>query len=227
MVWAIGLIRPVRVRALVYSLPIPMTLVLAGGTVRVDGAQVVGVLLLVAFLAVTAFLHVRMKAPAVLAVVTAAAGYVLVAWALPARLPLLPCLLAVAGLWLVGVLVRPTPEFERPAPPPLSWPVAAAKLTAVLAASFSMVWLGGLLAGLVVTFPYSGVLVAVEVRRELVAFTWAFTRTAIGLVGFIGGFAAAQEHGTAAGLAAGWLAYAVCAAAVHRLSRSEAVAGRR
>lgn len=92
------------------------------------------------------------------------------------------------------------------------------KLAGVLTATFAVVWLAGLLAGLVVTFPYSGVLVAVEVRRELVAFTWAFARTSIALVAFLAGFAGGQGHGTAVGLVAGWLAFGVCAVALRRPS---------
>jgi hypothetical protein len=300
VVWSISLIRPVRVRALVYSLPVPMSLVLLAGPVRVDGTQVVGVLLLVAFFAATAVLHARLRWPVVPAVVTAAAGYVAAAWALPPHLPMLPCLLAVTALWLAGLRLprpparspappdrkqappgegppssdgsplppdrRPAPTGNGPAPPgngpalhgsgpalhgngpalhgngpalhgngpalhgngPVlpgggaqsrSWLPAVAKLGAVLAATFAVAGLAGLLAGLVVTFPYSGVLVAVEVRHELAAFTWHLSRTAIGLVAFVAGVAAGQGHGVAAGLAAGWLAFAGCALVVHRSGR--------
>lgn len=216
VVWSVGLIRAVRVRALVYSLPIPMSLVLANGKVHVDGTQIVGVLLLVAFFAATAVLHARLHWPAVPAVIVATLGYVAVAWALPHRLALLPCLAAVTALWLAGVLrwrTASAPAADRP-PADRPWVLLLAKLAAVLAATFAVVWLAGFLAGFVVTFPYSGVLVAVELRRELEAFTRAFARTAIALVAFVAGFAAGQQHGTAAGLAAGWLAYGLCAAAV-------------
>jgi hypothetical protein len=218
-VWSIGLIRSVRARALVYSLPIPMSLVLAGGTVRVDGVQVIGVLLLVVFFAVTALLHVRLRWPAVPAVVAAALGYVAVAWALPRHLPLLPCLAVVVGLWLAGTLIRrpPAPAPTRPAP---TWRTAVPKLGAALAATFGVVWLAGFLAGFVVTFPFSGVLVAVEVRRDLAAFTAAFAGNAIALVAFVAGFAAGQDHGTAIGLAVGWAAFAMTLTARRLPARS-------
>ena len=44
VVWAVSVIRSVRLRALVYSLPLPMTLALVTTDHRVDGAQVLGVL---------------------------------------------------------------------------------------------------------------------------------------------------------------------------------------
>ncbi|GAB1692340.1 hypothetical protein [Krasilnikovia sp. M28-CT-15] len=215
LVWAVGLIRPVRARALLYSLPVPMSLVLVGGRVHVDGTQVIGVLLLVAFFAVTALLHLRLGWPVLLADVTAAAGYVAVAWALPAPLPLVPCVIIVVGLWLAGLLV-PWPSPATPAAPRPSRPRAALKLAAVCATTFAVAGLAGLLAGLVVTFPFSGVLVAVEVRRDLAAFTRHFARTAIALVAFVCGFAAGQDHGVGAGLALGWLAYGGCAVVLHR-----------
>ena len=47
-----------------------------------------------------------------------------------------------------------------------------------------MVGLGQLLQGMVVTFPYSGVLVVVETRRDLVEFRAHFARNSLALLAF-------------------------------------------
>ncbi|HYN97247.1 MAG TPA: hypothetical protein VES42_25695 [Pilimelia sp.] len=216
VVWSVSLIRPVRLRALAYSLPVPMTAVLVTGDVRVDGSQLLGVVLLVGFFAVVALLHVRLGWHILLADAAAIAAYIVVAWALPPSVPLVPALLAVVALWLAGWLLPLPPREERQPPRTAILSAAtAAKLAGVLAAALVVVGLGGLLAGLVVTFPYSGVLVAVEVRGQLVPFTRHFARTAIALAAFVAGYAACQDRGTVLALLAGWLAFGACAAALH------------
>jgi hypothetical protein len=82
-----------------------------------------------------------------------------------------------------------------------------------------MVGLGGLLSGLVVTFPYAGVLVAVEARRQLTAFTWHFARVSIALVTFVAGYYLLSGAGEPAALVAGWLGYGVVALALHAAHR--------
>lgn len=229
-VWAVSLIGPVRLRALVYGLPVPMSLVLSGTGQRVDGGQIIGVLLLVAFFATVAVLHVRLAWPVLLADAAAVVGYIIFGWLLPARVPLWPAVTAVTALWAVGLVLahrRPvavppggaardrtsTVDHDRAPVRRTGVRVALAKLAGVFAAALLMTVLAGPLAGLVVTFPYSGVLVAVEVRRDLVEFTRHFAVTAISLVGFLTGYAACQHRGTVVALAAGWGVFLVLAAA--------------
>ncbi|MEV4656373.1 hypothetical protein [Micromonospora sp. NPDC049301] len=72
---------------------------------------------------------------------------------------------------------------------------------------------------MVVTFPYSGVLVAVESRRDLVAFTGHFARNSLALVGFLAAYHGWQETSPVAALAAGWVAFALVAGALHAAAR--------
>ncbi|MEK8110182.1 hypothetical protein NKG94_49460 [Micromonospora sp. M12] len=67
VVWAVSVIRSVRLRALVYSLPLPMTLALVSTDHRVDGAQLLGVLGLNLFFVTVAVTHHRLRWPILLA----------------------------------------------------------------------------------------------------------------------------------------------------------------
>jgi hypothetical protein len=230
VVWAVSLVRSVRLRALVYSLPLPMSLALLAGDGRVDGAQVLGVGLLVGFFAVVAAVHERLGGHILLADAAGVLGYVggaaLVARAGP--IPLLPALAAAGPAWLAVVLAaragagraaaRPAPRADEPG---VRRPGAVlGRLVLVLCAALLMVPLGGVLSGLVVTFPYAGVLVAVEARRHLGDFTRHVARTSLALVAFLAGYGLARDWsagpgGVWAGLAAGWAAFALTAAALH------------
>jgi hypothetical protein len=219
VVGTVALIRAPRWRALVYSLPLPMTVVLATTGLTVDGTAVLGVVALVGFFVVVAGLHTRLGWPILAADVTGVAAYVAVGAVLPDGLPVVPVLAVVGGGWLVLLVIAgrpaartgPTELATRPGPL-----AAAAKLVAVFAAALLMVSLGGLLGGLVVTFPYAGVLVAVEVRAHLSEFTRHFARTAFALVAFLAGAAAGQAYGTVAALVAGWAAFGLAVPLVRR-----------
>lgn len=212
VVWSISMLRSVPLRALVYSLPVPMSLALVGSGVTVDGIQLVGVVLLVLFFAIVAALHLRLRWPILLADATAAIACAAAGWALPRGLPLVPALIGVVVLWLLALAVAPnaTTEPVAMAPARRSVPQSGATLAGVTVTALAVLALGDQLAGLVVTFPYAGVLVAVEVRHQLTAFTWQFARTAIALVAFLTGYALLQDHGVAPALIAGWLAFAAC-----------------
>ncbi|PZG00141.1 hypothetical protein [Micromonospora endophytica] len=159
VVWAVSLIRPLRWRAFVASLPLPMSAAQLATGHHIDGAQLVGVVGLTMFFSIVAVTHHRLRWPILLAA--------------PARLVLILCGAALTGL------------------------------------------LGQLLRGLVVTFPYAGVLVAVEVGRDLPAFCRHFTRNSLALVGFLTGVHLGQDASGAIALGLGWLGFGVVAAALH------------
>lgn len=187
VVWGVGLIRPVRWRALAYSLPLPMAVVLATTTVPVDGGQLVGVVGLVTFFAVVTLAHHRLSWPIALADAAGITWYVALGL-VTARLgpvPFWPALAVVGTLWAATALALHR-RSATPSPPPgprTGHPLA--RLAVIAAAALLMVLLGQSLAGLIVTFPYSGVLVAVDSRRELPAFTRHFAVNSVGLLAFL------------------------------------------
>lgn len=214
-VWVVSLIRSVRWRALVYSLPIPITMMSIATPFHVDGGELLGVVALNAFFVVVAVLHVRVGLHIVVADLAGVLVYLglsrLIAVFEP--LPLPPVLAVVGALWAVATVLFPPGPDEAAGPATRLGPMA--KLGAAAGGSLLMVAVGRHLKGLVVTFPYSGVLVVLETRHDLERFTRHFTRNSIGLVAFFTACHLLREQGRPAALAAGWLAHALCATALH------------
>ncbi|MEU6073551.1 hypothetical protein [Micromonospora sp. NPDC047074] len=234
VVWAVSLIRSVRLRAFVYSLPLPMTLALVTTGHRVDGAQLLGVLGLNLFFVTVALTHHRWRWPILLADLAGVAVYVaLSAVLLAVPVPFEPALAGSVLLWLAAMAVlrrRAGPSDAAPAPVPADGapspgaePVeprrdglsAPAKLAVIFVGALLTGLLGQLLRGMVVTFPYSGVLVAIEARRELVEFSRHFARNSLALVGFLTCYHYLQDVSPGAAMAGGWAGFALIAAALH------------
>jgi hypothetical protein len=103
---------------------------------------------------------------------------------------------------------------------------APAKLLIIFVGAILTVFFGQLLQGMVVTFPYSGVLTAIETRRDLTEFSRHFARNSIALVAFTAGYYWLRDSREAVALAAGWGAFAIAALAL-RLARPWSAAVRR
>ncbi|MEU4713258.1 hypothetical protein AB0F73_06290 [Micromonospora purpureochromogenes] len=229
VVWAVSVIRSVRLRAFVYSLPLPMTLALVTTDHRVDGAQLLGVLGLNLFFVTVALTHHRLRWPILLADLAGIAVYVaLSAGLLAVPVPFGPALAGTLALWLLAmVLLRRRARAvaaapERPVDARRDSLPAPAKLAVIFAGAVLTGLLGQLLRGMVVTFPYSGVLVAVEARRQLVDFSRHFARNSLALVGFLTAYHYLQDGSPVVALAGGWAAFALLATALHLPRRRRA-----
>ncbi|MEV4386295.1 hypothetical protein AB0J68_11405 [Micromonospora sp. NPDC049580] len=253
VVWAVSVIRSVRLRALVYSLPLPMTLALVSTPYEVGGAQVLGVLGLNLFFVTVAVTHQRLRWPILLADGAGIAVYVaLSAGLLAVDIPFEEALGATLVLWLAAMLLLRRRARTRVAPATAAGgadaaaageadaaaagPAAAGdadsraetpaegrpdglpallKLLVIFVGAILTAVLGAVLRGMVVTFPYSGVLVAVEARRQLVEFSGHFARNSLALVGFLTAYHYLQDVSSAVALGSGWAAFAVVATALH------------
>jgi hypothetical protein len=213
VVWLVSLIRSVRWRAFVYSLPLPMTIALAGSDFPVDGSQLLGVVGLNLFFLTVTVCHHRLRLPILLADLLGLAVYLGLSAALlrVAPLPFVPVLVGVVGLWLVVMLLLR--RWAGPLPPaPRRHPLPALlRLPVILAGSTVAVLLGEQLRGMVVTFPYSGVLVAIESRRDLVEFSRHFVGNSLALVGFLTGYHWLATGPQPLALAGGWAGFALTA----------------
>ncbi|WP_435207555.1 hypothetical protein [Micromonospora sp. bgisy143] len=227
VVWAVSVIRSVRLRALVYSLPVPMTLALVTTGYRVDGAQLLGVLGLNLFFVTVAVTHQRLRWPILLADGAGIGGYLALSAGLVAvDVPFEAALAGTLVLWVAAMLLRrrrarPSPVAPASAEGRNGLPVLL-KLVVIFVGAILTALLGAVLRGMVVTFPYSGVLVAVEARHQLSEFTGHFARNSLALVAFLSAYHYVQDVSTAGALGAGWAAFAVVAAALHLPRRTPA-----
>ncbi|MFY1616509.1 hypothetical protein [Micromonospora sp. WMMD736] len=226
VVWAVSVIRSVRLRALVYSLPLPMTLALVTTGYDVDGGQVLGVLGLNLFFVTVALTHRRLRWPILLADGAGIAVYVALSAGLVAvDVPFEAALAGTLLLWLAAMLLRR--RRARPVTGTADGSAATGlpvllKLVVIFVGAILTALLGTVLREMVVTFPYSGVLVAVEARHQLSEFTGHFTRNSLALVAFLAAYHYVQDVSTAGALGAGWVAFAVVAAVLHLPRRPRA-----
>jgi hypothetical protein len=215
-VWAVSTIRSIRWRSLVYSLPLPISLALITTSAKVDGSQIWGVVALNLFFSIVALIHVRWGWPILVADALGVVAYIglSITVAAFAPIPFWPSLLAVIVLWISAIFLIPLNGHDTPARPEQQWPGSLVKLSSVFGASLLMVAIGNLLKGFVVTFPYSGVLVAIETRHDLGDFTRHFARNSISLIAYFTGCYVARDRGETIAITAGWVAFALCAAAL-------------
>ncbi|MEO5873817.1 MAG: hypothetical protein ABIS86_00830 [Streptosporangiaceae bacterium] len=217
VVWAVSMIRSLRWRALVYGLPLPITVVLLATPVAVDGGQLLGLVALNAFFSVVTVVHHRLGRHIVVADLAGIAVY-LALGLLTARwgpVPFWPVLGAVTVLWACVTLRLPPPHRDARAQPPPSTLLAAVKLGTVFSAALLIVALGGLLKGLIVTFPYSGVLVVLESRDQLAGFSRHFARNSISLVAYFTAYHLLQDHSQPLALTAAWAAFTAVLLTLH------------
>ncbi|MDR1428162.1 MAG: hypothetical protein LBJ08_10485 [Bifidobacteriaceae bacterium] len=207
-VWVIGLLPSARVKAFAYSFPIPITMATLAAQSPPTSDQVFGVALLVSFFFAVAFGTERLRLRLRPTVVAATVLYALVAAALRAlpEAPFAPSLAAVTSLWLAlawWVLARGHTRTPRqPADPtPFRLGPQIARLAAVGAVACTFVFSIPLLGGFAVTFPYSGVLVAWELKADRFEFAQRFLVNSVALLAF---FAALRYSGS---LVAAWAAF--------------------
>lgn len=186
-----------RLKAIIYALPIPITLVLISTGGAVNSSHVIGLLLITLFLWIVHFGY-RLGLPILAAdllgtVVYVGAGWLLVTFTRP------PFALAVAlyaCVWLGFCLVCRRGHAGAAAEPSRVHP--ALKFAGVSLLAFGLLSVKNLLGGIIVTFPFSGVFAVVEGRSILGTMALKFTQNSIAIL-----FLFVTVHLTGA-LALGW-----------------------
>jgi hypothetical protein len=186
-------VRSPRLRATLYSVPIPITIALVAGSPSQPSGQYLGVVLLVAFMYAVAVLH--RLAGRTLAVAGALLVYLGIAAALHHWVVIPSWLafgLAVVALGSLQVWNRlhPLTGADTPAqgPPGL---VEYGTVPLVTSGTWA---LGSVLGPFLVTFPYSGVPTTLAIRSGWLEFAVSFANQAWLLLGFLGAFHVGREQ---------------------------------
>ena len=209
-----SVLRNPAVKALVYSLPLPLSIALLATGGHVGGSNVAGLGLLVGFLWLVRLVYGWTGSIAV-ADLLGAGAYVGLGWWVSRFHPEFAVSATVFGLlWLIfASMPRPLPAVVAT----LSPVDVRAKGVVVFGLSLLLLSARSLLAGAVVTFPYSGVFAVVEVRDNLEQLAAVFTRNSIAMLSLLAAMRATQPSvGLWAALAIGWLVYLPVLAAVRR-----------
>ena len=209
-----------QLRATIYSLPLPITIALIATNGKITASNVFGLALLCGFLWLVYYLHYIRKLSILLSDIVAAVLYILVGYVIvkTTNLPieLVMVVYVVAWVSLVYLLSRRTlHESAHNYPAKLS-PAAKGTVTAVL--SFGLLSLKDALAGIVVTFPFSGVFAVVEARAHLATLASVFTRNSIAILALFFTVYMLQNHlSLLPRIAFGWIVYLAILSIVQRI----------
>lgn len=205
----IASVKSTRTKALIYSLPIPMTLALIATGGKVDSTHITGLVLVTLFLWFVTFLRSRgfhiLVADVLAALVYVAVGYLIVTYTE------IPMFIAVAGyalVWLLFVSMYREKKFhESKKKVAKISPIVKFPIVSIVA--FALLNIKSLLAGVVVTFPFSGVFAVVETQNMLRTLASTFTRNSLGMLAFFTTIYFLNDLDLAMKLVIGWAVYLI------------------
>lgn len=223
VVWAIGVFTDPQRRALAYSLPIPITIVLVSTGDPVLPGHLAGVVLLVAFFRTAAWLRTRTHSSMIVIVPAAVLTYVVGSlgvahwWKLSLPASLASCLIVIVFWTLRDGRSRPALPRQDDDGSVASRLLDPGRLMVIVLAAAGAAALGGTLGSLVVTFPYSGLPLIIDSRSMLSGLARGVTHNAVALIGFFTVIDLVQDIvSRPAALVLGWVGFAVIAVLLHR-----------
>jgi hypothetical protein len=173
-----------RTKALIYSLPIPITIALIATNGIVTTSNIIGLALICGFIYLTYILHTIMRLHIIVSDVASAAAYIGIGYLLikTFHISFLTSVITYLVLWLIGMfLLRNHQVVENPRHPSAISPLTKTGVTTVV--GFIMFSLKNVLSGIVVTFPYSGVFAVIETRSNLQIMSRIIFRNSAAILG--------------------------------------------
>lgn len=212
-----GAFRTARLRALLYSLPIPITIVLVSTKDEISEGHLWGVLGLILFFRVTETCHHR-RVNIYASVFLGLAFY--------ATLAILTKWVPQVGIWtaalvvsaILGALVISDARTTVPDVYARSDLMDFRRILTISLSAFSAWGAGAALGPFLVTFPYSGIPLALDSGPSLKAISRNVTRNGFALLAFFVAAATAPSENYFGSLVFGWLGFAVVAIIVNGTS---------
>lgn len=176
-------IRNPKTKALVYSLPLPITVVLLASNLAVNASNIIGLALVIGFLWLTYYLHTIRRWHILAADICSVIMYVVIGY-LAVKFISLGFFVTVGIYvicWLIYVLKyhhqpEQTTKSKSDALPPLAKGIGSAAI------AFVILRLKEVLSGIVVTFPFSGVFAVIESQKSLKTQAHVVTRNSIAVL---------------------------------------------
>jgi len=211
IIFAMASIREVRTKALLYVLPIPISIGIIATHGIITASNVLGLVLTCLFLIGIRTLVDIYHVPIITADILACIAYVGLGYVL-IKLVHLPfivmsmlylALWAVVTWWMHTHQVSDTPSKPSALPPSTKGAIAGG-------ISFGIYSFKDLLAGIVVTFPYNGVFAVIEVQHHLNVFVRSVIRNTIAITGlFATMYYLHAQLPLLLNLLAGWIAFGI------------------
>lgn len=211
-VLAIGSVQSARLRAAIYVLPIPISIILLGTDASVNATHPFSLLLVLAFLTLVWVLYVHVRLPIALAIALAIPAYVTAGLVnqLVVNIPFGFMYVIMIMAWLLWLARSP---FRKAVAPVTKASVRLQPkdyLTRggiVFGITYVLVGIRDLILGAAVTFPYNGIFAAYIVKDSLPYFINEVGRNFAGLINFFGVVYLLQDQtSTFTTYSLGWLA---------------------
>ncbi len=220
VIFGMAKVPSLKAKALLYVLPIPISIGLIATHGVVSASNLIGLMLIWVFMVTTRFLHDKLRVAIIPSDVIAAVLYIVLGYFAITILviPFWVALSIFVVLWSGIVLVfhqTVTPErsFSPSALPP------ATKGLIATAVSYAIYSVQHLLAGIVVTFPYNGIFAVIETQHHLKHFIRAVVRNTAAIAALFTSMYYLQDVlSLALNLAVGWIAFAIVLAGVQKIS---------
>ena len=212
-------LKSAKAKALVYSIPIPITVALIASGGKANSLSIIGLMLTTAFLWSVYYLHNKRHWHVLSADIMLAVLYVAVAYVLAKIVHI--NFVAIVSLYIAGWLTLMA-KINNLKPVTLSRKRAATnpwiKATMVFVIAFVLFTLKQYLAAFVVTFPYNGVFAVYENSGILQSLSAVFTRNSIALCSFfIADYAVGLHADKWLALVASWAVFGVVLVGVSKL----------
>jgi hypothetical protein len=211
IITSMGKVHSQKLKAILYTLPIPITIALIGSDSIATSLTILGLMLTGGFLWGCYLLHIRygmriLYVDVLLSVLYVAAAYFL-AQSVEASFWML--LSVYALLWIMLLVLFKKATFKYRAQPPVetkTW----FKAVAVFVIAFVLFSAHQYLAAFIVTFPYNGVFAVYENRMGLLPQAALFTRNSIALAAyFIANYLVGEQSTDVVRYGVSWLAFGV------------------
>lgn len=189
---AIAYVRSSRIKALIYSLPVPFTCAYLATRLPMNATYLTGLILVVGYNWVVYVLHIKLRVPLMIAIVMSAGGYFVSGMLLRPIVGV--SIWYVAGIGVVGWLANLRlyrPEMQPDHRGRTAWWVKAPLIFGIAMAIYNATQF---LAGAVGTFPYAGVFTSYEMRHSLRTLAGQFTINAMGIMLCMLVIAATEKH---------------------------------
>lgn len=220
-VLVISSIRSARLRAIIYCLPIPISIILLGTHGHVNATHLFGVLLVFTFTSAVWLFHAKMKIHIVPSIVLSVGVYVLLGMLnnLVVKVSFWIMYSLVIALWIIWNSWQPLRfnETKSAKPKPLGPMDYTIRGLVVFVCTYLLIAIRSLIFGAAVTFPFNGIFTTYIMQDQLLVLANELGRNFMGLFTFFLTVFLAQDHmSLVAAVGIGWV---TCGISIYLVSR--------
>ncbi len=211
IITAMSKVHSQKLKAILYTLPFPITIALIGSNSIATSLSILGLMLTGGFLWGCYFLHFKLRLNVLYADVLLAIFYIIAAYILAqsVRISFWVMFIIFLATWMVLIILITRKTFKYRARKPAKTSVWLKAVT-VFFIAFALFSAHQYLAAFVVTFPYNGVFAVYENRAGLLPQAALFTRNSLALAGyFLANYLVGNQFAATVRYIASWLVFGV------------------